>query len=92
MFFKGSRYAKVATLTISDTAGRQIAYKATRFIPPTPATEGHRVVDGERLDHIAWQRYRDAERYWRICDANTATWPDDLLEPAVILRVPPVEG
>ena len=36
----------------------------------------------ERLDHIAWQHYRDPERYWRICDANRALWPDDLLEEA----------
>jgi hypothetical protein len=33
MFLKGSRYAKVATLTMADPAGRQIVYKATRFIP-----------------------------------------------------------
>lgn len=92
MFFKGSRYAKVSTLTLTDAAGRMIAYKGTRFIAPAPATDGHLVVDGERLDHIAWQHYRDPERYWRICDANAATWPDELLEPAAILRIPPVEG
>jgi hypothetical protein len=92
MYFKGSRYAKVPTLTLSDAAGRRIVYTTTRFIPRTEGIEGHRVVDGERLDHISWQHYRDAERYWRICDANSATWPDDLLEPAVILNVPPVEN
>ena len=49
------------------------------------------MIDDERLDHIAWQHYRDAERFWRICDANRALWPDDLLEEAAILRIPPSE-
>ena len=38
------------------------------------------------------QHFRDAERFWRICDANRATWPDDLLEEAAILRIPASEG
>jgi hypothetical protein len=91
VFFKGSRYEKVATHVLTDASGRAIAYKATRFIPATPALVGHRVTNDERLDHIAWQHYRDAQRFWRICDANLALWPDDLLEEAAVLRVPPVE-
>ena len=92
MFFKRSRYAKVPEHTIADANGRPIRYKATRFIPDTPnALVGHRVSDEERLDHIAWQHYRDAERFWRICDANRAMWPDDLLEEAAILRIPSSE-
>ena len=92
MFFKGSRYAKVPTQTLTNAEGRVIAYKATRFIPPAPALQGHFVTSDERLDHIAWQHYRDPERYWRICDANTALWPDDLLEAGTVLAVPPVEN
>ena len=92
MFFKGSRYAKVPDTSITDASGRVITYKTTRFTPDTPAVVGHKVVGGERLDHIAWQHYRDAERFWRICDANRALWPNDLLEQAAILRIPPSEG
>jgi hypothetical protein len=92
MFFKGSRYAKVPEATIGDESGRVIRYKTTRFIPETPAVVGHRVVAGERLDHLAWQHYRDAERMWRICDANLALWPSDLLELGRVLLVPPPEG
>jgi hypothetical protein len=50
------------------------------------------VLASERLDHIAWQHFRDAERFWRICDANRALWPDELLEEGAILRVPATEG
>jgi nucleoid-associated protein YgaU len=92
MFFKGSRYEKVPTRWLTDPTGRVIAYKTTRFIPWTPAIEGHLVTADERLDHIAWHHYRDPERYWRICDANYSVWPDDLLEPGRVVRIPPVEN
>jgi nucleoid-associated protein YgaU len=91
MFFKGSRYEKVPTREIADASGRIVRYKATRFIPDTPAAVGHQVTDDQRLDRIAWQHYRDAERFWRICDANRALWPADLLEEGAILRIPPSE-
>ena len=92
MFFRGSRYANVPDATLKDASGRVIRYKTTRFIRATWAVVGHRVLHQERLDHIAWQHYRDSERFWRICDANEALWPDDLLEEAAILRIPPSEG
>jgi len=92
MFFKGSRYAKVPEATLTDKkTGREIRYKTTRFIPDTQALIGHLVTNDERLDHIAWQHYRDAQRFWRICDANRALWPNDLLEEAAILRIPSSE-
>ncbi|MGF6289681.1 LysM domain-containing protein [Paraburkholderia youngii] len=91
MFFKGSRYEKVPEAVYVDASGRAIRYKTTRFIAHPVALAGHRVVQGERLDHIAWQHFRDAERFWRICDANRALWPDDLLEVAAVLRIPASE-
>ena len=92
MFFKGSRYENVPNTTYVDAGGREIHYKTTRFIADTPAVTGYRVVAGERLDHIAWRHFRDPERFWRICDANRALWPDDLLELEAILRIPASEG
>jgi nucleoid-associated protein YgaU len=91
VFFKGSRYAKVPEQTIADANGRTIRYKTTRFIPDATASSGHRVTNDERLDHIAWQHYRDAERFWRICDANRVLQPEDLLEEAAIIGIPPSE-
>ncbi len=92
MFFKGSRYASLADLTMLDGTGREVRYKATRFIPDTLAVVGHLVMQGERLDHIAAEHYRDAERFWRICDANRALWPDDLLVPGRVIAIPPSQG
>jgi nucleoid-associated protein YgaU len=92
MFFKGSRYENVSDLTYRDPAGRVISYKSIRYISPTAATTGYRLVQGDRLDLIAQNFYRDPERFWRICDANRATWPDDLLVPGATLGIPPSEG
>lgn len=91
MFFKGSRYEKLPTLTYVDGAGRTIPYVATRFIGETPAFIGHEVNDGERLDLIAYQYFRDPERFWRICDANDALWPDEILVPGAVIAIPPSE-
>ena len=93
MFFHGSRYAAVADDQIIDADGRMILFKKIRFIPRTPAEQGHRVSYGERLDHIAQRYFRDPERFWRICDANEAMWPDDLVDTAGrILSIPSSEG
>jgi hypothetical protein len=92
VIFKGSRYEKVARRTYVDESGRVITYTATRLIADTPPLVGHRVVQDERLDHIAWQQYRDAQRFWRICDANLALWPDDILEQGRVIGIPPAEN
>jgi hypothetical protein len=92
MFFKGSRYEKVATNQITDSTGRVIVYKKIRFIPPTLGLAAYTVKQGDRLDLIANLSFRDAQRFWRICDANDAMWPDDLLIIGRTLEIPPSEG
>jgi hypothetical protein len=92
MFFKGSRYEKVATNQITDSTGRVIVYKKIRFIPPTPGMVGYTVKQGDRLDLVANLSFRDAQRFWRICDANDAMWPDDMLLIGRTLEIPSSEG
>lgn len=92
MFFKGSRYENVATNQITDATGRSIVYKKIRFIPPTVGVVGYTVGQGDRFDQIAWRNFRDAQRFWRICDANDAMWPDDSLQVGELLEIPPSEG
>jgi len=92
VFFKGSRYANLPVLQTTDSRGRPVAYKATRFIPDSGFVAGHLVVQGDRLDRIAYDRYRDAERFWRICDANVTMWPEDLVrEPGRVIGIPAAE-
>ena len=78
MFFKGSRYGNVPEHEIIDTNGRRIRYKKVRYIGPARPLRGHIISEGELLYHVAYTYYRDPERFWRVCDANIAMWPDDL--------------
>lgn len=82
MFFKGSRYENVATNEITSPDGRIYRYKKTRFIGPATPQQAHSVTAGDRLDLIAHLHFRDSERFWRICDANYAMWPNDLITQA----------
>jgi hypothetical protein len=93
MFFKGSRYEDVPTLEHDAVDGRIIRYKARRIIPPTPGLTRHVVDEGERLDHVAFEHFRDPERFWRLCDANIVIHPDDLtVSPGRVIDVPTSEG
>lgn len=89
MFYRGSRYEPVPDTTLTTPDGRTIRYKRVRFIPDARGTFGHRVKEGDRLDLIAWQTYRNPELFWRICDANLALLPEDLVaETGRILVIP----
>jgi nucleoid-associated protein YgaU len=92
VFFKGSRYETVETATFEGPDGRSMRFKKVRFIPPTPAPFGVGVTQGDRLDLIAQRMYEDPERFWRICDANLALWPDDLVEVGRTIRIPAPEA
>lgn len=48
----------------------------------------HRVVAGERLDQLAERYYGDPLLYWLICDANSAIFPEDLMVPGRVLKIP----
>ena len=89
MFFEGSRYVDVPTAEYVDAAGRRFRYKTVRFIGPASPRWVHAVSQRERIDHLGHRYYRDPERFWRICDANRALWPPDLVsEPGAVLRIP----
>jgi nucleoid-associated protein YgaU len=93
VFFKGSRYENVSTDSIATADGRMVQFKKVRFIGFVPAQVGHVVEQGERLDQIAQRVYQDPELFWKICDANLALWPDDLVAvTGRALRIPPSES
>jgi hypothetical protein len=92
MFVQGSRYETVPEDVLTTPTGT-VRYKLIRFIPPTPATLVHVVTQDERLDQLAFLAYREPDRFWRICDANLAVWPPDLVaEVGRTLLVPPARG
>jgi nucleoid-associated protein YgaU len=92
MFFKGSRYETVADALYQSPKGRQIAYKRLRLLPDPTVLQTRTVAAGDRLDLIAFDFYRDPEQYWRICDANRAMRPNELIEEVGRrLRIPLAE-
>ncbi len=89
MFSKGSRYYALPNAVLTDPSGRQINYKAIRYISEVGARRGHIVGGADRLDLIAFRYYQDPEDFWRICDANLALWPDNMLaNPGAVIRIP----
>jgi hypothetical protein len=83
MFTFTSRYHNLQTAELETADGKKIAYLRRRFVPPPTAFAlllEHTVADGDRLDNIAAQYLGDPEQFWRLCDANNATRPEELIE------------
>ena len=83
-----SRYhaIAIAKLNLPDSKtseGRTIVYLKRRFVPPPEnfqLLQEHMVTQGERLDNITAKYLGDPEQFWRICDANGAIRPNELIE------------
>ena len=91
MFTSTSRYASVPDATYQDASGRQFQYKLLRLTPNATTFQEYTVVQGDRLDLLAFQYFSDAEQFWRICDANDALRPDDLLQVGSPIEIPLVQ-
>jgi hypothetical protein len=95
-FPPNSRYYGATVLKLERKPGETIAYLARRFVPQ-PGRFGTvqecTVVQGDRLDLIAAKYLGDPELYWRLCDANGALRPDELVEEiGHRLRITQAEG
>lgn len=91
-----SRYHRIETKTLETPDGKTIVYLCRRFAPSPDRfalLQEHTVVEGDRLDNIAAQYLGDPEQFWRICDANNAIRPEDLMaEVGRRLRITLPEG
>jgi hypothetical protein len=96
MFEPGSRYYSLETATLTTSDGRVVAYQRRRFLPRAeslPLLVEVVVAQGERLDLLTARALGDPEQFWRVCDANDGTRPDDLTaEPGRVLRIPRPEA
>jgi hypothetical protein len=95
MFDHTSRYYSIETAVVPDPSGG-IAYVRRRF-PPSgaslPVMVETAVAPGERIDLVTNRVYGDPLLFWRICDANDALDPLEMLreaaaDPTRRLRVP----
>ena len=46
-------------------------------------------IETDRLDLLAHRYYRDATKFWKICDTSDHLDPSDVMEPGEPLLVPP---
>jgi hypothetical protein len=92
MFSPRSRYYNIETATYQSEEERPLAYVRRRFLPRgdrMPVLVEITVTEGERLDLITARTLGDPEQYWRVCDANNAMNPADLVaEMGASIRVP----
>jgi hypothetical protein len=91
MITRSSRYLRAGAYTSRDPA--RVDRPILGLVPHRAAGDlvwrrEHRVVEGERLDQLAQRYYGDPLKYWLICDANDAIFPEELLVPGRVLRIP----
>jgi len=78
-----SRYYAVETATRETADGTVQIYLRRRFVPDPDKLallSIHRVALGDRLDLLAYASFGNPELFWRICDANGALRPSELIE------------
>lgn len=92
MFDPTSRYAGLSTARTTLPDGRVVSYVRRRFLPQAeslPVLAEVVVMQGDRMDVITARVLRDPEQFWRLCDANGAMDPWELVRtPGRRLRVP----
>jgi hypothetical protein len=60
-----------------------MVYVRRRFVPSADRfalLQEHGVAEGDRLDNVTAQYLGDPEQFWRVCDANNALRPAELIE------------
>jgi len=95
MFTTTSRYYSLPILAYASADGTELRYVSRRFLPSGDQfalLSQHSVVEHERLDNITAQYLDDAEQFWRICDANEAMSPFDLVVPGNIVLITLPQG
>lgn len=96
MFDHMSRYYPLPTASLVTPDGNVVTYVSRRFLPQgasLPLMFEVAVTPGERIDLLSNRVYGDPLAFWRICDANNAMDPGDMLgeaaaDPSRRLRAP----
>ncbi|HEY5955117.1 MAG TPA: hypothetical protein VIV60_01140 [Polyangiaceae bacterium] len=90
MITRNSRYSAEDTYASSDPerATHPITGVRPHQTVDSLVRREHRVIAGERLDQLAQKYYGDPLLFWLICDANDTIFPEDLMVPGRILRIP----
>ena len=80
VFDPQSRYVSVTAYLVQDQRGRTVAVVPVPDAQLQPLLGFHRLLDGQRLDHLAFHYLDNAAGFWRICELADAMLPDALAE------------
>ena len=89
MIDRKSRYRSTPVLTVDDGRGSTHPLLDLRATPPTASVLSVTPTESDRLDLLAFAYYRDATRFWRICDASSELDPFDVVAPGEPMPIPP---
>ena len=88
MFGKKSRYYGLETVSGNDSMGRPVQAVKLRRLADTTGVETV-IVDGDQLDVMAKDLYKDPARFWHIADANCDLEANELVETTGrVIKVP----
>ena len=90
MIHRTSRYKRKHAYISSDPGRAKAPIEGVRPHEKEPAEIArlHTVIEGERIDHLATRYYGDPLKFWLICDANGALFPEELMIPGRVLKIP----
>ena len=96
LFPPSSRYHGLPIQKMVRPDGREVAYVSRRFVPLQENFETireRRIVQGDRIDNLAYEILSDPEQFWRLCDANNVLDPQQLTaEVGRAIRITLPEG
>lgn len=83
LFPPQSRYHGIEAAMLETAEGNTVIYLKRRIVPSSDRfalLQEHLVMQGDRLDNVTAHYLGDPEQFWRICDANNAMRPNELME------------
>jgi hypothetical protein len=89
MIDRRSRYRSTPVLTVDDGRRGRVPMLDLRETPAAGGVLRLMPTDSDRLDLLAFEYYRDATRFWRICDASSRLDPFDVVVPGEPMQIPP---
>jgi hypothetical protein len=84
---KTSRYSSVEQIDAPAPGGGTTKAFSLRPLP-SPDAAPYLVLEHDRLDTLAQNRYADGSRFWHIADANTELEANQLAAPGRTIALP----
>ncbi len=84
MFSDKSRYKSTETYQVTDARGRTVTVVGTPAPLSVSVLGYHRLLQGQRLDHMAYKYLGDATAFWKIAETNGVMMAEALTEKSDI--------